>query len=79
MAIKCPYCFKKLGGIKSVYGHWAFCSKYKDFVEKNGKEARLPFKWVGYVQRIPKNWVNRKASQKSVDKPKVKTDDVKSS
>jgi hypothetical protein len=66
MAIRCPYCDKKLKGVKAVYGHWAFCEAYKEFVKKHGKEARLPFKWISYTRRRPRNWVNRNVASKSV-------------
>jgi hypothetical protein len=68
MAIKCPYCGKRLNSVKAVYGHWSWCGAYKEFVKNNGKPARLPFKWVGYTQRHPRNWVDHKVTKKTVDK-----------
>ncbi len=79
MAIRCPYCKKKLNSVRAMYGHWAFCPEYKVFVKKNGREARLPFIWVGYPNRKPKKWVDRKAVQKPVGKPNGKKPEVKKS
>ncbi len=79
VSIPCPYCGKKLSGVKSVYGHWATCAAYKSYVKKNGKERRIPFRWTGYTKRRPKGWVNRTAAQKPMAKPEVKKPEVKKS
>ena len=80
MTIRCPYCAKRFHGVKAVYGHWPHCKDYADFVAKYGKEARLPFKWSGYPNRLPKDWVDkRKATQKPVGKPIEQKKEVKKS
>lgn len=80
MAIRCPYCKKRLTSVKAVYGHWAHCEKYHAFVEKNGKEARFPFKWIGYTQRRPKKWISRPVTQKkTVSNPEEKKKEIKKS
>jgi hypothetical protein len=73
-----------LGGIKSVYGHWSHCGAYKEFIKKFGKEARRPFKWSGYPNRLPKNWVDRRKAtiqkpvgQNPVSKPEEKKQEIK--
>jgi hypothetical protein len=77
VAIRCPYCNKRMNSVKAVYGHWASCLRYKAFIKKNGKNARVPFVWTGYTKRRPKGWVNRKAVQKPTIKPEEKKIEVK--
>ena len=64
MSLRCPYCKKKFASVKAIYGHWGWCKEYQEFVRKNGKVARVPFTWIGYRDRKPRDWIVHKKIDK---------------
>lgn len=41
--VRCPYCYKWFKNKYAVYGHWAYCDAYKEFLETHPRDDRIPF------------------------------------